>query len=1134
VFCCAACSARLVPAPVRGNQAGHDTPSSASAAKASDRGAALYGNYQRTGDVQLLQTVITHFREAVAVAPLDHAARPKYLSNLGAALLIRFDRTGHLADLDQAITWLSEAVAAAPAGHPGRPLYLSNLGLALRNRFGRTGQQADLDQAIITGQRAIDTALIDDPGRPMYLSNLGDARRTRFEHTGQQADLDQAITGLREAVDTVLAGHPDQPIYLSNLGNALLTRFERTGQIADLDQAITGLREAVVAAPAGHPDQSMHLSNLGNALRTRFGRTGQQADLDQAIVTGQQAVDTAPADHPGRSLYLSNLAIARRTRFEHTGQQADLDQAITRLCEAVDVAPVDHPDRPAMLSNLGNALRTRFDRTGHLADLDRAIVELSEAIDITPADHTGRHGYLCNLGLVLLTRFERTGQITDLDQAITWLSEAIVTAPGDHPDQPLYLSNLGTALRYRFQRTRQHADLDRAIATSQRAVDATPADHPGRPLYLSNLGNVLRTRFERTERQADLDQAIGRHSEAVEATPADHPDRALRLVNLGIALRTRFELIGQEADLGQAVEVFGEGAGVLTASPGRRVAAARGWGECALLAGDPGSAVEGYAAAIELLPLVAWHGLDQATREHHLREWAGLASDAAAAAVAAGQPTRAVELLEAGRSMLWTQALHLRQDLAALQERAPGLAAQLEASRTVLNTSSTSVARSLDTADNAEQVLTAVQQMLEERRQAARVWDAAVDQARQIEGFEHFLRPVPFTGLRAAATHGAVVIVNISQHGSHALIVAPATRPDTDPTVLAVDLPAAPIGRVIDQADALLGARRRTGDPATDWQTKEGGRHAVFNILAWSWQAIAEPVLTALGHTHTPPGRIEDWPRVWWCPTGPATVLPLHAAGRHPRTTTQYKAMAGQDAYASTVAGRVISSYTPTLAALTQARTRPAPGPVRQLVVGIPEAPDYAAGASSLPAVPAELQVVAHYLRAPEHATHLLGPTATRQAVLEALAGHSWLHLSCHGIQHPADPSLSAFLLHDQPLTLADLATLDLPETDLAYLAACQTATGDRRLLDEALHLAGALQLVGYRHVLATLWSISDSDAPAMAYITYAHLLHPDPDRPDRPQAAQAPYALHHAVTRLRQACPGEPLLWAPYIHLGP
>ena len=44
---------------------------------------------------------------------------------------------------------------------------------------------------------------------------------------------------------------------------------------------------------------------------------------------------------------------------------------------------------------------------------------------------------------------------------------------------------------------------------------------------------------------------------------------------------------------------------------------------------------------------------------------------------------------------------------------------------------------------------------------------------------------------------------------------------------------------------------------------------------------------------------------------------------------------------------------------------------------------------------------------------------------------------------------------------------------DLANLSACQTARGDLRLLDEALHLAGALHLVGYRHVLATMWSIA-------------------------------------------------------------
>ena len=413
---------------------------------------------------------------------------------------------------------------------------------------------------------------------------------------------------------------------------------------------------------------------------------------------------------------------------------------------------------------------------------------------------------------------------------------------------------------------------------------------------------------------------------------------------------------------------------MLTASPGLRLAAALGWGQCALLAGTPESAAEGYTAAIELLPLVAWHGLDQATREHHLREWAGLASDAAAAAVVAGRPARAVELLEAGRSMLWTQALHLRQDLAAVQQRAPDLAAVLEASRTVLNKPSSSMPGAPDMPGDVDQGQAAELRMLEERRRAAGDWDAAVDQIRQIQGFEHFLRPVPFTDLRVAAAEGPVVMVNISRHGSHALILTPAAGPDPGPAVLAVDLPAAPMDTVTGRANTLLGALYRAGDPAADWQVKEADRHAVFGALAWCWQAITEPVLAALGLSHTPGGRVEDWPRVWWCPTGPATVLPLHAAGRHPRTATQYQAMGEAAAVADTVAGRVISSYTPTLAALTRARTRPAPDPVRLLAAGVPDTPAYAPGARPLPAVAAELQVLASYLPPPGRATQLLGP----------------------------------------------------------------------------------------------------------------------------------------------------------------
>jgi tetratricopeptide (TPR) repeat protein len=956
----------------------------------------------------------------------------------------------------------------------------------------------------------------------MYLGILGIVLETSFRCTGESADLDQAITSYAEAAAATPVSHPARLGSLVRLGEALRTRFGRTEQLTDLDEVITWFGEAVEAAPADYPDRPLYLTELGAALQGRFERTGQLADLDQAIASYGAAVAATPADHIGWSVYLSSLGGALMARFRHVGDPADLDQAITRFTDAVAGAPADQPFRPIYLLSLGSALHNRFERGGQQADLDQAITCCQQAVAAIPPGHPDRPRCLSGAGIALRTRFERDGQRADLDQAITYCQQAVAAAPPGHPDRPHCLSALATALLTRFQRGEDPADLDQAITRLNDAVAATPTDHADRYMFLSNLGIALRTRFDRGGQRADLDQAIAHLREVVAALPADHPDRSTYLNNLGGLLEIRFGDSGQKPDLELAIAAFREGAGVLTASPRSRLTSARAWGQCAMQAGDAAAALEGYTAAVELLPLVAWHGLDQSSRGLHLRYWLGLAADAASAAVAAGQPVRAVELLEAGRSVLWTQALNLRQDLSALRERAPELAAALEASRTVLAGPATSPALDLAAPGGGSPAYTAV---FDQRRQAARDWDAAVAMVRDIPGWEYFMRPVPLDDLRVGVDAGPVVVVNISSHGSHALIVTQAA----DPPVLVVDLPDAPIDTVIHQAGVVNAAAHAAPDAHAGLY-----RQALFDSLEWCWQAIAEPVLTVLGHTRTPQARIEEWPRVWWCLAGPATrLLPLHAAGRHPRTAAQYTATGEAAAIADTVAGRVLSSYTQSLTALARAHVRPAPGQTRQLAVGVSQALPYVPGLSALPAVPAELQVLAGYLPPPGQATHLLDQAATRQAVLDALPRHPWLHLSCHATQSDDDAWLSGFYLYDQPLTLADLAALGLGhnEADLAFLSACQTATGDVQLPDESLHLAAAMQLIGYRHVLATLWSVADSAAPALADTIYAHLRHPGPDGP--PQADRAPYALHHAVTRLRQDDPDEPLLWAPYIHLG-
>jgi hypothetical protein len=68
-----------------------------------------------------------------------------------------------------------------------------------------------------------------------------------------------------------------------------------------------------------------------------------------------------------------------------------------------------------------------------------------------------------------------------------------------------------------------------------------------------------------------------------------------------------------------------------------------------------------------------------------LAEWTGLAADAAACAAAAGQAERAIEMLEQGRSVLWTQVPHMRSDLTRLIEHHHDLAARLDEVRRELD-----------------------------------------------------------------------------------------------------------------------------------------------------------------------------------------------------------------------------------------------------------------------------------------------------------------------------------------------------------------------------------------------------------------------------------------------------------------
>ncbi|SFT29829.1 CHAT domain-containing protein [Streptomyces sp. ok210] len=1093
----------------------------------------------QTYDLADLNQSIGLYQAGIQATPPDH----HYLVMLGAALVGRFGQTGDLADLAQAISHYKAAVRAVPPDYPERPAYLANLANALRTRFERTGDLADLGQAVTLGQEAIDATPAAHPSQAKLSFFLGSALQVRFDRTGDPADLDRGIGHLEVAVRAIPPGDPDWAGSANGLGGALRARFRRMGNPADLDRGIGHFEAALRATSPGDPSRARYLNNLGNLLQVRFERTGRLADLDQAVTTAQAAVRATPPGHPDRPAALTNLGNPMRARFGRTGDLADLDQAITIAREVVHATPSDHPHLAMYLSNLGYVMRLRFDRTGDLADLDQAIITGQEAVHAVPADHPDRALYVNNLGGALRTRFGRTGNPADLDQGIGCLEAAVRAAPSDHPERAMYLSNLGEALQTRFDRTGDLADLDRAVITGQEAVHAVPADHPDRALYVNNLGGALRIRFRQSGDLADLSEAIGHLEAAVRATPPDHPDRAGHVLNLGRARYQRFGRTRDQTDLDTAVSAFSEAQGVVSAAPSIRIQAA--WLVAQLLADtEVERASEAAEAAVRLLPEVTLRQLKRGDQQHALSDFAGLAGDAAALALASSRgtrrerATRALQLLEAGRAVLLSQTLDARSDLTDLRRKRPDLATRFVQLRDGLDqpTSSTDPAWDSERTDT----LTARRdRTLADRHRLSRDFADTLAEIRDLDGFASFAQPPATEELLAQTGQGPVVVFNISRYRSDALLL-------TLDGITQLELPqltdAALTERVVSFHQAL-----HTTTTDRDRSRRRQAQDVMNKVLQWLWDTAAGPVLDALGH-HSQPPADTDWPRVWWAPGGLLGLLPLHAAGYHTDPA--------DGPHRRSVMDRIISSHIPTVRALRYARQQiresapPSETSTQGLVVAMPTTPGLPRR-GRLDHVGDEADMLRRHLprtvllSEPDPNGHLAGgprpDTPTKAAVLALLPECSIAHFACHGASHPTDPSQSLLLLHDHesdPLTVASLAPVHLEQAQLAYLSACRTAVIDTAdLVDEAIHLTSAFQLAGFPHVVGTLWEIDDQIAVAVADAFYTYLRAPT----GTIDTNRAAWALHQAVRSVRDGhdLPGRldrtrtPFLWAAYVHAG-
>ncbi|WP_433384820.1 CHAT domain-containing protein [Actinoplanes sp. CA-142083] len=1109
-------------------------------------------------------------RRAAALCRAGSWEQIGVMSNLGLALKKRFGHTGQPADLDAAVDVLRRMVDSLPAAHPRRLGVLVNLAETLRLRAAHSGSLPDLDEAITIGRRLLAGSTIGTDVRTAGLIALSSGLADRFARTDELADADAAVGAWRQVVAELATDHPDRPGLVAKLSHVLNDRLAHSDARVDVDEAVATARQALDLVRdrnyAGAGVAARHA--LAVALHARHRRAGQLADLDESLDHLRQAADRVPPGSPMRSTALSALATVLRARYEHAGDPADLDAAITAGEEAVSIPadPLD-PERYADHLSLGNALRRRYERTGAQPDLDRAVDELRRAVDKAPAHHASVAMARSDLGGVLLRRFERAGALADIDEAVGCARQAVEARPPGHPDRPRLLNALGIALMTRFDRTRQKADIDEAVLVDRQAVDGTPPDHPDVARREVSLSNALQVRSRRLadpdDAQAAVDAArralgllppghadrhrylstlssalrtlhLPGHGEAIDAqtealglVPPGHPVRAVHLINLmGL-----YNTTGAGEDRQKALAAAREAATLTTAPVHLRVSAARAWGDIAASAGRWPDAADGYTTAVGLLDRLAARGLGRTDQEYWLAESSGLGADAAASHLRAGRPGRAAEVWEQGRGVLLGRALEMRSDVAALGAGHPALAAAFARLSTDQATHLPGDEMTVFDGETGNE--------LTDRRWAlAREWDDLVTQVRDLGGeFRDFLKPPPLERLLPAAVDGPVIVVNVSRWRCDALIIRPEDGRGDAAAVEPVPLTGLDIEDVgrrtvaylaalhavedaarryhqaqkaFDDGDETPASFRRVSHARVDFaQARDDVEKQLAEVTAWLWDAVVEPVWQALSRRPWPGDPAE--PRLWWCPTGLLTLLPLHAAGHH----TADGVAAGK-----TLLDRVVCSYTPTVRALAEAR-RPLDrdrAEDRLLLVTAPDVHDQL----PLPNVERERRMLSR--RFGDAVTPLHSGDATVAGVRGQLPGHRWVHFSCHATQMLDDPSHGGLVLHDGVLTVTGIGAGEY-HGEFAFLSACKTMTGGVALPDEAITLAAAMHYTGFRHVIATQWSVYDATAADVAEQVYATLFESGRFRPER-----SAHALHAALLKLRHL----PLsLWTPFTHTG-
>ena len=811
---------------------------------------------------------------------------------------------------------------------------------------------------------------------------------------------------------------------------------------------------------------------LVRCLLKRFLATALKDDYEEGMAILDEVIMFRPLrDNLGlyQSTSLRMATTFSLARFGMDWKPEDLEKAIYRHRIWLDRMSTDDPDRPMIMESLSHLQGLRF------GNFRATAVALSSTFESTIFHPSFR---------------DLAASLPELDPAKPFSWDTF----SDHAD----------ALdESAIKRLSDITDIEDGIKYCRELL----ASYPDGTLSISAreaLGHLFYRAFECTDNIEYLNQAISAARDDVNST-----DRLMRrgssLLELIKFLSHRLDLLGHREDLNELMRLFAAatnyGTGLLNQSP-----VSCRWALIARRFGHPSvstaydRAMSSMRRSLTFAPtLDAQHsGLVALSVEFKT-----LPLDYASHLIHTGRLVRAIETLEQGRALLWSEMRRFRTSIDQIRLADSQLAGKFAAVNRDLERitfafspdNNAGVGVNFGEDGDFEQMdpfgdlVVRQRKLLDDREEI-------ISQINALPGFDNFLKPPPFDALHLAASHGPVIIINHSRWRSDIVIILRHRPPSLIPT------PDDFYSRANKMQHLLLEER-------TKGLESDKYEDALRSVLKELYDLIGRPVIKRLNELSVP-----EQSRVWWCPTSALCSLPLHAMGPIPSYTGPPKYFV--DLY--------VPSYTPSLSALIESR-KPGSQAIGKPSILLVSHPD-----EKMPQALKEMKAV----RAIDtQVTTLFSAKATPSAVLARLRDHRFAHIVCHGILEPGRPFEASFKLHGgKPLPLLDLVRSQLPNAEFAFLSACHTAElTDESVADEVLHLAAAMQFCGFRSVVGTMWAMADVDGRELATHFYESVFSDGSNGTCYHERTAG--ALRDAVKYLRRKGGVSLERWVNFVHYG-